>query len=207
MSESGFLTAEKIKKLATESDLIRDHDLSCFDSVMYDLRLGRENYVTPKGKMILKDESDFITIQPGQTAILTTFEYLNMPSDIFGMITIRFKLKGKGLINISGFHVDPLFEGHLVFSVFNAGKRAITLSYKQPIFSIFMYQLDNKVKTKQRKITNIPTDIIEHFEGAYFPSLLEMEKEMTQIKTYIYYLGAIGLTILGILLAKLFDFI
>jgi len=207
LTNSGFLTAKQIEEISNEKEVIKNAEKDCFDSIMYDLRLGQENYVTPKGKINLKNERDFLTINPGQTAILTTYEYINMPDDLFGLITIKFKHKGKGLINISGFHVDPLFEGHLVFSVYNAGKRAITLSYKQCVFSMIFYKLPTSVNTHKRKITSIPTDILEHFEGSTFPSLLELEKELERIKTHITYLQAIGLGILLTLIPIAYEFL
>ena len=50
-----------------------------------------------------------------------TKESIEVPLDALGLISIRSKYKLKGLINVSGFHVDPGFRGSLVFAVYNAG--------------------------------------------------------------------------------------
>jgi len=46
------------------------------------------------------------------------------------------------LINVSGFHVDPGFHGHLKFAVYNAGSNDITLAQDQSVFVIWYADLD-----------------------------------------------------------------
>lgn len=205
---NGFLTDIEIKEKIGEGVLIdQNYDEECLDSIMYDLRLGKENYITPVGQKLLEKDSEFITIEPGQTAILTTYEHIKLPSDIFSMITIKFTHKSKGLINISGFHVDPGFFGYLVFSVFNAGKRSITFHFKDQVFSILFYQLHRDVPIKDRAFEHIPTSIITYYEGATFPSILELEKKINEHSTQI---GFLKVIIVGLFLAVvtiLFDLI
>ncbi len=43
---------------------------------------------------------------------------------------------------MSGFHADPGFKGHLVFSVYNAGSSPISLERGQPYFLIWFAQLE-----------------------------------------------------------------
>ena len=61
---------------------------------------------------------------------------------MIGFISIKLRYTNMGLINISGFHVDPGFEGHLTFSVYNAGPNDIVLRYDEAIFLIFFAKLD-----------------------------------------------------------------
>jgi len=182
----GFLTDIEIAGKISKGDLIdKEYDENCLDTIMYDLRLGKENYVTPKGQINLKEKKDYLTIEPGQTAILTTLEHIKMPNNVFGLITIKFSHKGKGLINISGFHVDPGFCGHLIFSVYNAGKKSISFHFKDKVFSIIFYQLHREVESDVTPFEHIPTWIIEHYEGAFFPSILEIEKQVRDNSMYI----------------------
>jgi dCTP deaminase len=48
------------------------------------------------------------------------------------------------LVNVSGFHVDPEFEGRLLFSVFNAGPSAIPLRRGERCFHIWYAGLDQE---------------------------------------------------------------
>jgi len=58
-----------------------------------------------------------IAIPPGQLALLITEEEVAIPTNRIGFISIKFTAKMRGLINVSGFHVDPGFKGKLKFSV------------------------------------------------------------------------------------------
>jgi dCTP deaminase len=55
---------------------------------------------------------------------------------------MRAGLKFKGLINVSGFHVDPGWEGRLVFGVYNAGPKTLMLERGQELFLIVFGSLD-----------------------------------------------------------------
>ena len=82
------------------------------------------------------------TIPPGQFAFLVTEEIVTIPSHALAFISIRAKIKFKGLVNVSGFHVDPGYRGQLTFAVFNAGPVTIHLKRGQPIFLIWYANLD-----------------------------------------------------------------
>ena len=63
-----------------------------------------------------------------------------------GFISIKASQKFRGLVNVSGFHVDPGFEGYLKFSVYNAGSQNINLTVGDPLFLIcFSDVVENEV--------------------------------------------------------------
>ena len=62
-------------------------------------------------------------------------------------ISIRASTKFRGLVNVSGFHVDPLFKGHLTFAVFNAGPTSVHLRQGDAIFLIWYADLTDAVTT------------------------------------------------------------
>lgn len=170
----------------------------------YDLRLGKEVFVTTEKKPLYLEEGDIVKIEPGQFALLTTEEYLTMPNDLLGFITIRNKYKMKGLINISGFHVDPGFKGKLIFSVYNIGPTTIVLKRKEQVFAIFYAEIEKSAGYKKDPLESIPTDVIEALVGARHPSLYELESNVERNWTYIKIYGGIIttllITLLGIIL-------
>lgn len=113
----------------------------------YELSLGNEVFTTNDESNTKKiyNEGEQISIEPGQFAILITKEIVELPDTILAFISIKFKIKFQGLVNISGFHVDPGFKGRLIFSVFNAGSRPIPLTIGAPTFLIWFNQLSNSV--------------------------------------------------------------
>ena len=65
-----------------------------------------------------------------------------MPDTAIAFISIRASIKFKGLINVSGFHVDPGFRGQLRFAVYNAGSSEIDLDQDERVFMIWFADLD-----------------------------------------------------------------
>lgn len=117
-------------------------DKNCINSGAYELHLGPEVYVTSdKIKKVLK-ENEQIDILPGQFAVLLTEEAITMPNDLIAFISMKFGIKFRGLINVSGFHVDPGFSGRLKFSVYNAGSHPVVLSRGKAVFQIWFSTFD-----------------------------------------------------------------
>ena len=94
-------------------------------------------------------DGEAFTIPPGQFAFLLTEEVVCVPADALAFISIRAKIKFRGLVNVSGFHVDPGYRGQLTFSVFNAGPVPVHLKRGQPIFLIWYASLDCETALKK----------------------------------------------------------
>jgi len=50
----------------------------------------------------------------------------------------------RGLVNVSGFHIDPGYKGKLIFSVFNAATTEIIISRGERMFMLWYCNLDNQ---------------------------------------------------------------
>ena len=111
----------------------------------YEVGMGAEAYVTggqSRTKQMLCDQEQ-LSIPPGQFAHLLTEEIIEMPNDALGLISMKSRLKSRGLVNVSGFHIDPGYRGRLLLSVYNAGPRNIVLTRGNPTFLIWYAFLDS----------------------------------------------------------------
>ena len=116
----------------------------------YELGLGGETIITPTNEQdatTFSKANEKIVIPPGQMAMLITEEQVNIPMNAMAFISMKAGKKLGGLINISGFHVDPGFHGWLKFSVYNAGSRDAVLEVGQPTFPIWFCNLDKPTDT------------------------------------------------------------
>jgi dCTP deaminase len=96
----------------------------------YELSVGGEAYITSeKGKKSKVAQDTPITIPPGQFGLLITREIVTAPIKAIAFISIREGTKFRGLVNVSGFHVDPGYNDRLMFSVYNAGSQNIVLNF------------------------------------------------------------------------------
>src|SRR5258708_2602483 len=123
---------------------IEPYDDSLLKDVSYELCMGKEAFLTDSKngkKEILNESNSQVIISPGQFALLLTKEKVKVPTHKIAFISIKFKEKKKGLVNVSGFHVDPGFEGHIIFSVYNAGPATIVIDKGAPCFLIWFSEL------------------------------------------------------------------
>jgi dCTP deaminase len=139
-----FWSTEKLRSKHGEFvELIEPWDEKRVQHGAYELSLGPEAFITTKGTKRRLDvaKNQQIVIPPGQFGLLLTEETVAIPHDAIGFISIKFSIKQRGLVNVSGFHVDPGFKGRLKFAVYNAASQNVVLSYGSPVFMIWFSDL------------------------------------------------------------------
>ena len=163
-----YLGTKSFGELQEKDKVILPFQESRLKSGAYELSLGSEVFRTDskdKKKEILKENKEQVQINPGQFALLLTDEVLNIPLDKIAFISIKAKIKLRGLVNVSGFHVDPGFKGKLVFSVYNAGSSQISLEKGEPCFLIWLAELSEKEKEtyngEHKNQDNIPLRYVD----------------------------------------------
>jgi dCTP deaminase len=185
-----FLAKSRISELAAGSTPLIDkdtYDPKCLQQSSYDLRLGKEAYIVGSDAPIfLSEDEPYLKILPGQFAILTCFEKLNLPDHIMGFITLRNNWKMQGLVNISGFHVDPTFKGILIFAVNNAGPSDIRLRLLERTFTIFLADVEGDIGDPRREQSNplagIPLNLVQNLGGSSV-TLTKLQKEVDDLRT------------------------
>lgn len=172
-SVKGFWTGEKIHEKRDE--LFQPSRADAVECAAYVLRMGPEVYVSPDDQTAnAKDltvrqlgEDERFRIPPGQFAFLLTEEIVTVPKSTVAFISMKAKVKWKGLINVSGFHADPGFKGRLIFAVFNAGPVVIHLRRGDDLFLIWFADLIGETLETYKKPPqlNIPSDLINGISG------------------------------------------
>lgn len=154
-----FLSSKSIVELSKKKDIIEPFTVDAVKNGAYELSLGDEVFQTSDEPRTVRKLSghEQICIEPGHFALLLTAETVKIPTDKIAFISIKATIKFQGLVNVSGFHVDPGFEGQLLFSVYNAGSYRIVLSRGSKYFPIWFAELDDEqeyagVHKKQNRI-------------------------------------------------------
>ena len=152
-----FWSGETLKEKLPE--LIAPFEAKSIDCAAYTLHVGSEVYISPDRKVSDPTRhskkrlapGEAFTIPPGQFGFLTTAEHVTIPDNALAFISIKARLKFGGLVNISGFHVDPGYQGELLFSVLNAGPKPLHLQQGQPLFLIWYADLDQTTAEKKKE--------------------------------------------------------
>ncbi|RCR67520.1 dCTP deaminase domain-containing protein [Larkinella punicea] len=160
-----FIGTKSLFQLLQASDVIFPFDENNIKNGAYELSLGGQVFQTDTKPRSIKSLSigQEIYIAPGQFALLLTEEKVKIPETKIAFISIKAGIKFKGLVNVSGFHVDPGFEGNLLFSVYNAGPSTIVLKRGQKCFPIWFAELNEKqdYSGTHEKQFSIPVEPVE----------------------------------------------
>lgn len=191
-----FLGVKELNKLQQEKQIISPFEGYRVKNGAYELSLGTEVYLTDAktGKVELLDESKNrqVDINPGQFALLLTREKVNVPKDKIGFISIKAGEKLKGLVNVSGFHVDPGFNDHLIFSVYNAGPSTIVLNFGEPYFPIWFAEMKDELDKDEAyssdnehfgKLSHIPPKYIEFLKRGDLTSPKALFDKIKEVET------------------------
>ena len=188
----------------------------------FDLRIGDEYFLsgsdTPEN---LDDNNQFIIIKPGKFGSLITKEKVCIDNNHIGLISVKFTYKQKGLINVSGFHVDPCYSGNIIFTVFNAGPKDIYIKRDDYVFMICFLELKNNLEdvnsthdlnlknfcnegcSKRDGYTSIPVSMIEGLGGNSL-TLMENNSRIERLEFYIKVMGGVALGLIAMSLKNLF---
>lgn len=202
-----FWSSERIKAEQAKHPLIsnfREYDVKY---ASYELRLSREVLSSPDVKSGFEDQIA-LKILPGQFAFLCTEEQVTIPTNAIAFISIKASVKFKGLVNVSGFHVDPGFSGRLKFSVYNASGFDIHLKYGEPCFIIWFADLDAPTHDSYKGIHQSQSGISDGDRDWLMrgPNLspAELSRKFNELADQFDFLKKVGGTILATVLVPIF---
>lgn len=106
----------------------------------YDLRVGVEYRDHRDANKKDLAENSIIRLLPGAAVIIQTEEFVHFPKSAFGHIVPKVGLLQKGISNTSS-KVDPGYNGPLIITVFNLGKKTVPLKRGDPFCTLYVLQV------------------------------------------------------------------
>lgn len=200
-----FLGERELKSRA--GNIISDYNVDSIKSNHYELTLGQSYCSTTTNSKVLQATDNQIIIEPGEFYFLESFESLKIPSDLMAFISIKSKVKFKGLINISGFHVDPNFQGKLVFSVLNVGTSPINLTTREPLFQIWFADLTSSTNYHgyHQDLAGVNGDFLNKYmisNNNAYPA--DLQKQINKLETKLSNVLLAGTILIPLVSAALF---
>ncbi len=195
-----FWSDRKWRSVPAGQEFVQPYNPNAVEDANYLLSIGDEIYVSsPEAKSTvqkLTDKRPHFAIEPGQFAFLLSAERVTIPFDVIGFISIRATIKFTGLVNISGFHVDPGYSGKLIFAVFNAGPARVHLRKGQRIFPLWLAMLDQPIARQELKTgyDGIPTNLVTQISGD-FTTAYQVKIQLDKIREDVANLKAFKLQV------------
>ena len=131
----------------------------------YNLSIGDE-YVSLRDPLNPKRVDRFVPIEPGETVLILTKEYVGLPKNIVGLITPKARLIFEGII-INATRVDPTWYGKLVIAVTNITRDRIVMEKDKEFCS--MYFLETQEVSSELNPKTTPSLGREHIEPIRSP--------------------------------------
>ena len=152
----------------------------------YDIRIGKEVFIASEDAESKLGNGESFKISPGDYVIVNTFERFELPLNIYGRVGLKTTLSLKGLINLSGPHVDPGFKGTLSLGLSNFGPRTITIRSGDPAFTIEFEELHEPAssgyKGRMQNQEHIPSFLIDQLRGLHTESLPGLFNRMSLLE-------------------------
>lgn len=193
-----FWSGQTLAARAQAEQLIIPFDVGCVECSAYALHVSYEAFVTrdksdqaeevvqgrTPGHLVIPPNESFC-IPSGQFAFLIAKEKVRIPPDAVGFISLKTRKKFRGLVNVSGFHVDPDWSGRLIFAVFNAGPKSIVIRPDEKLFLLFFANLDEEAKTEYRyngnsRFNRIPSELMEEM-SAPVPTIYKLNDDVREL--------------------------
>jgi deoxycytidine triphosphate deaminase len=189
-----LITQEELRTVIEQGDgYIQSGDKNNAEGLKYDFTFSGRFLKAVHGRELkvsdfAPSDSRSIRVDPGETVFVLTQEYLKLPVNIKAELSHKRKLAHDGVIILGGFCVDPLYEGNLMFGIYNISSEPFPLVQGKKLIAAQFYQLD-EIETaafpKPGSIVDFPRDvtgIIGRFKGASNEALkTEVEKLAIQM--------------------------
>src|SRR5665213_3291700 len=183
-----ILSHQQIKEYCKKGEIsITPYDESQIQGASYDLRVGDQGGTTSGKKLVRINETGFLTIKPGDFAIIITLEQINLGAQYVGRFGLRSKFARKGLIATTGPQIDPCFHGRLIVGLTNLSPKPISISHKDDFLSVEIHRLEHPTEKPydgpyQDKLELGPEEIeaITEREGVALSEVLTTLQSLSQ---------------------------
>jgi deoxycytidine triphosphate deaminase len=166
----------KIGPVDKEGKILPLDDEECIQPIGFDFRIGNEIWLWSLQKVV-DPEKEEVYLKPGESAVIKTYEFLQMPADVGAIIQSKVSWVSLGVSHIST-TIDPTFRGHLAIAISNLGIKDIPLKYKSKFATGIFLKFDTKTEKKFVRPHQDLKDILQVFANRMgMEYLVEKRKE------------------------------
>jgi len=137
----------------------------------YDIRVGAKGVLGGEGREIAL-EQEAMELSPGAYGGVISLERLILPKDIYARIGSKRALSYDGVILLTGSLVDPGYEGHLLFGLYNASQRRLLIRQGRKICNVVFERLS---QAPEKQAPSDPDLRTGNFPEAFIDRMANME--------------------------------
>lgn len=170
---SGILIDTEIQGAVDTGNLIsRDtFQQSSLEASSYDVRVGYKGILGGEG-IEIDLRRDTMELAPGAYGGVISSEKFNLPENICARIGSKRALSYDGVILLTGTTVDPGYQGHLLFGLYNASQRRVIIRSGRKLCNIVFERLS---KAPDKLVSSDPNLLAGSFPDAFVDRIANME--------------------------------
>ncbi len=183
-----------------------DHE-KLLKSASYLLRLGSHYRVGDKEGHLTLDNPT-ITIPKHGIAIVTTYEWVNIPTFLIARWNLRVHKVYEGLVWVGGPQVDPGYQGFLFCPIYNLSHSDQTLTYKRGLFTMDFQYTSSVSEAWSPRIEDRTTYTFKGLDKKRIKSgpeeeFIEMRRDISNIRRDVQRSQGVVFSMISILVAAL----
>jgi len=179
-----ILLAPDIRNLVRSRALIAPFVAKNLAACAYDFSAGSKAVVAGGTEFDLHKTP--LVLGPGSYAGLISHEKVALPPNILVHLGPKKRLSYEGMILLSGSVIDPGYEGHLLFVLFNSSGSKRVIGIGRKICCGIFYQLDKGAeelvgRDPELADGSFPQDFLNSMANMELPSLIELSQKLQGI--------------------------
>jgi dCTP deaminase len=170
---SGILRDEEIEDSVSKGQLIIGKTFlqNSLEASSYDVRVGLKGVIGGEG-IEIELQKNPMELAPGSYGGIISLEKFKLPADICARIGSKRALSYDGIILLTGTIVDPGYEGHLLFGLYNASQRKVIIRQGRKICNIVFEKLS---KPSLKQAPSNPNLISGNFPDEFLDRMANMD--------------------------------
>jgi dCTP deaminase len=185
----GVLTDVEIEAAVSRGALITGSTFhaTSLEPSSYDIRVGRKGIIGGQGVELDLSQSP-MELEPGAYGGVVSYERLHLPSNVCARIGSKRALSYDGVILLTGSLVDPGYEGHLLFGLYNASQRRVLIRSGRKICNIVFERLSDSPERQAPSDPNLqngafPDAFVDRMANMDVLPWMQISERVKQIET------------------------
>jgi dCTP deaminase len=187
--QTGVLTDREIESAVSRGMLVTGNTFqqASLEASSYDVRVGNKGIVGGEGVEIdLKKAT--MELEPGAYGGVISLERFQLPSNICARIGSKRALSYDGVILLTGSMVDPGYDGHLLFGLYNASQRRVLVRTGRKICNIVFERLSEAPERQAPADPNLqngdfPDAFVDRMANMDVLPWMQISERVKQIET------------------------
>lgn len=197
---SNIISGNELLKLFNETDVIVNGNINNCGPLKYDFVLSddflKADFGSPtKISDVESNRKKDVCVMPGEVVYVLSKESLNIPTNMFMMLSANRGMSEYGILTLGGFAVDPGYNGRLMFGLYNYSSTPFKLISGRKLVGGVFHKLDNgeeldvDKRRSPKSINEFPSHLVQIISDYSPTGIKTIEDAIEKLKSELNHLN------------------